>query len=514
MTEDLRNQIINRWQGGASQRQIARALEVSRGAVARVLAEVDEQRAGATPPRPRRPRKLDAYADRIQELLGRYPEITAQRILEELRREGYTGSYTRLRIHLQQVRPRTPPRPVVRFETGLGAQAQMDYSTYDIDFTEEGRRRVYLFSYVLGYSRRQYLRFVEAQDFTTTVREHIAAFTYLEGVAATCLYDNMKVVVTRYEDVEPIYNPRFLAFATHYGFRPQACRPYRPQTKGKVERPFAYAESSLLNGRTFRTLAHLNEVTRWWLAEVADVRIHQTTRKTPLELHALEQPHLLPLPACPYEFAPVLYRTVNVEGFISYRQNLYSVPWRQIGRILPVRVTNTEVIIYGPHLDELARHALLPATITGQRSEQPAHRPAEDPQQRWAWLQERFRELGPMAECFCEGLQRTQAQAKHQAARVLALLASYARADFLAALERAVRYGAYSYAAVERILAVQALPQSVLEQLAEEERRHLQPLLDQDPIQPRPVSDYEPLLLKETIDHEPTSQDADDARPV
>ena len=133
------------------------------------------------------------------------------------------------------------------------------------------------------------------RDMGTSVTWGRPMMPYLQGVAATCLYDNMKVVVTRYEDIEPIYNPRFLAFATHYGFRPQACRPRRPQTKGKVERPFAYAESSLLNGRTFRTLAHLNEVTRWWLAEVADVRIHQTTRKTPRELHALEQPHLLPV---------------------------------------------------------------------------------------------------------------------------------------------------------------------------------------------------------------------------
>ena len=128
----------------------------------------------------------------------------------------------------------------------------MDYSPYDLDFTDEGRRRVYVFSYVLGYSRRQYLRFVETQDFATTVREHVRAFAHLGGVAATCLYDNMKVVVTGYEDDVPMYNPRFLAFATHYGYRPVACRPRRPQTKGKVERPFDYVETSLLNGRTFR----------------------------------------------------------------------------------------------------------------------------------------------------------------------------------------------------------------------------------------------------------------------
>ena len=83
----------------------------------------------------------------------------------------------------------------------------MDYSTYDLDFTDEGRRRVYAFSYVLGYSRRQYLHFVESQDFATTVREHIRAFEHLGGVAATCLYDNMKVVVSGYDGDEPVYNP-------------------------------------------------------------------------------------------------------------------------------------------------------------------------------------------------------------------------------------------------------------------------------------------------------------------
>jgi transposase len=511
MTEAVRNGIITQWQAGASQRQIARTLQVSRHTVAHVLAVVAGQRAGQAAAPERRPRNVDPYARTIQDLLARYPEITGRRLYEELRQQGYRGSYTRVRVYLQEVRPRRTPRPVVRFETGPGVQAQMDYSPFDIDFSEEGRRRVYLFSYLLSYSRRQYLHFVESQDFATTVREHIQAFQHLGGAAATCLYDNMKVVVSHYEENEPIYNPRFLAFATHYGFRPLACRPFRPQTKGKVERPFDYVAKNLLNARTFGTLVHLNEVTAGWLANVADVRVHPSTQQTPLERHALERPHLLVLPACPYEYAAVLYRTVNVEGFLRIRQNLYSVPWRHIGRLLPVRVTDAEVIIYGPQLDEVARHALLPATATGQKSEQPAHRPTEDPQQRWAVLQERFRELGPVAERFCAGLLRSQRHGKHQAQRVLALLSSYGRADFLAALERAVRYGAYSYAAVERILAGQAQPKSVLETLAEEDRSHLDPLLQANPVSARPIHDYEPLIDQEPSPHDQAPEGSDES---
>ncbi len=176
--------------------------------------------------------------------------MTALRVYEELRGRGFTGKYTIVKDLVRRLRPEPHRQPVVRFESGKGQQAQMDYATYEIDFTEEGRRRVNLFSYVLGYSRRQYLHFVESQDFETTIREHVRAFKHLGGVAATCLYDNMKVVVARYEGDEPIYNTRFLAFATHYGYKVWACRRRRPQTKGKVERPFHFVETNFLNGRS------------------------------------------------------------------------------------------------------------------------------------------------------------------------------------------------------------------------------------------------------------------------
>lgn len=116
----------------------------------------------------------------------------------------------------------------------------------------------------------------------------------------------MKVVVLRHDADGPLYNPKFLAFATHYGFQPQACAVRRPQTKGKIERPFSYVATSLLNGRTFRTLDHLNEVTLWWLANVADVRQHRATKQRPIDRFAQEQAHLLPLPAQPYDTALVV----------------------------------------------------------------------------------------------------------------------------------------------------------------------------------------------------------------
>ena len=372
MYEALIHEILVRFRGGASMRHIAQSLRISRRTVKQAVDQVEQERGvGSTERSPRkkarRGSQLDAHLGTIIELLARYPNITAQRIYEELRRLGYQGSYWLLSHRVYDLRLRPIVRPVQRFETALGERAQMDYSTYDIDFTSEGLRRVHAFSYyILGYSRRQYLHFDGGQDFATTISQYIRAFEHMGGVAATCLYDNMKVVVTGHDGDEPIYNTRFLAF---YGFRPVACRVRRPQTRGKVERPFGYAESSLLEGRDFHSLAHLNETTAWWLTEVADLHLHRQTKARLLDRHAQEQPHLIPLPACPFDASELIYRTVDAEGFVVYRNNFYAAPWRLIRQPVAVRITEDEVVIHDRTFAVVVRHRLFPKTAVGERSD-------------------------------------------------------------------------------------------------------------------------------------------------
>lgn len=514
MNQQQRSEVLRRWHAGQSGRQIAYELHMSRKSVAKVIAEHQQQRAtGATDlPEPREARGslIDPYEAKLRDYLARYPNISVVRLLEELRRHGYSGGYTVLRQRVKRLRQQSPRPPIQRFETGPGQQAQMDWAVYTLDFAQEGRRKVNLFSYVLGYSRRQYIHFTASQDLETTLREHVRAFEHLQGCAVTCLYDNMKVVVARYEDGEPIYNTRFLAFATHYGFRPVACRPRRPQTKGKVERPFLFIEKNLLSGREFRSLEHLNEVTAWWLAEVADVRVHRQTQRRPVDMHVEELPHLIPLPERPYEVAEVVYRTVDAEGFVSYGQNRYSVPWHYIGQALTLRITDEEVTVYGPRLDVLARHVKFPPTEKHRQSRQGEHLPPRDLLRRREALRQRFAELGPVPLRFLEGLLAAQRCGWDQAQKVLALMGTYRREDLLAALERAVRYGAFSAKAVERILAVQARPKTALDRMVEEGSSHLEELLSDDPTPPRPATEYQQLLFTEPDQHDDPQEEKEE----
>ena len=141
---------------------------------------------------------------------------------------------------------------------------------------------------------------------------------------------------------------------------------------------------------------------------------------------------MLPLPTCDFDTALVVYRHVNVEGFIAHRLNFYSVPWSYIGQVLPVRITESEVIIYSIGLEEIARHPLR-AQHADRRAADASRAiiPPTIPASVTLLLRQRFGELGPIAVQFLDGLLAKQIQGKLQAQQLLALVAHYQRDDVL-----------------------------------------------------------------------------------
>ena len=130
-----------------------------------------------------------------------------------------------------------------------------------------------------------------------------SSFSYFGGVPRELLFDHMKAVVIedgRYDDGALAENPEFMRYAYHWNFRIRACRPYRAQTKGKVERPIRYLRESFFYGRTFTSDDDLNAQALHWLETEANVRSHGTLKERPLDRFERERLLLEPLATRPY----------------------------------------------------------------------------------------------------------------------------------------------------------------------------------------------------------------------
>ena len=233
--------ILDLHRQGLSISEIARRLDIDRKTVRTYLAK------GLEPPaykkRAPSPGVVEGFSPYLRERLAAYPGLTAVRLWREIKERGFVGGYSTVRDCVRDLRPPRRAGFAVRFETPPGEQAQVDFARFEVEFADEpgAKRIVWLFSMVLGYSRLIWARFVLHQDLQTVLRCHIAAFEAIGAAPRTILYDRMKIAVIG-EDAEGlvVYNRALVDLGRHYGFQPRACRPHRPKTKGKVERPFRY----------------------------------------------------------------------------------------------------------------------------------------------------------------------------------------------------------------------------------------------------------------------------------
>ena len=488
---DVQNLVITLHGRGWSQRRVAGELGISRNTVSVILERVDtarEQGHDVLPPAPvKRGSTLDGHEDFVRGRLKKYPELSAVRVHEDLQERGFAGGYTIVKELVRRLRPQPKKGPLRPMERIPGKQGQQDWSPYTLDFTEAGRQTVQCFSLVLAYSRRQYIDFTERADMYTFTRQHVLAFERFGGVPHEILYDRQKVVVLGREGGRNIYNPRFLAFATHYGFRPRALPARKPEWKPIVEKAFQHVEGNCLAGRDFRDLGHLREHGLWWLDNRSDPRKHATTGELPIERFERERDDLLPLPAHPYDTAEVGYRVVDGYGFAQWDTNAYSVPYGHVLDIVVVRATEGEVFVYGRNLDIIARHERRPRGAR-QRVEQPGHHPKKKQRDIDA-LEARLAALDEVGALFVAGLARRQRYRGKHLAMTLALQERYDLNDLIAALRRAVRYEAFDAATVTRILEQTATPR-VLPDSGRMEAARLRLRSVQAPTTPRDLGVY------------------------
>ena len=303
--------------------------------------------------------KLEAFKPYIAERIRKY-DLTAKRILEEIRSRGYVGGYTILKEYCRTIRRDRSITAVYRFETDPEKQSQIDFGEFGRIVMDEKRRKLYAFSYLLGYSRKRYAEFVVDIGTQSLEQLHLNAFRYTGGIPDECLYDNRKqVVLDRSTKAgESTFNPEFLRFSEYYGFTLRLCWPYRPQTKGKIENTIKYVRNDFFKGREFSSLQDLNAQALAWLEKVNN-QIHDTTGRIPNEM-AKEEP-LSPVDAIPeYSFSIREERKVSRECYVHLKDNRYSVHWKHAGRNATVREGNGILRIRVG--DDLYEHEILPGS--------------------------------------------------------------------------------------------------------------------------------------------------------
>jgi transposase len=330
---------------GHSIRQVAKLSGHARNTVRSVI------RPGNDESKPESRGRKSKLVDFKEYLRTRYLEtgLSGVRLCEEITAMGFEGSVSAVRRFLQTIeKGGISPKATVRFETPPGEQAQVDWAEIGYFLDENGiKRKIYAFVMILSYSRMLFIEFVTDISTETLIACHQKAFAYFGGYTRKILYDNMKQV--RLSQTE--WNPLFQDFLGHYGIVANTHRPYRARTKGKVERAVLYLRDSFIKGREFENLADLRQQGFHWQEEVANGRVHATTKEKPSELFKNEQ--LIPLASVTeYRLAAKVSRKVSAEGFVHYAGSRYSVAPQAVGKTVLIeqdeqllRVKSDDLII-------------------------------------------------------------------------------------------------------------------------------------------------------------------------
>jgi transposase len=427
--------------------QIASKLHLDERTVARWLAADKFRPRKITP----RPSMLDPYKGQIVRWLDSHP-YTAAQVFLRLREAGYAGGVTIVKDYVRHIRPPTAPA-FLTLAFAPGECAQVDWGQFGSISVGHTRRRLSFFVMVLCYSRLLYVEFTVLETMEHFLACHANAFAFFGGVPARAMVDNLKsAVLQRVVGQSPVFNPRYKDFADHFGFAIAPCGVGQAHEKGRVENAVGYVKKNFLAGLELADFAQVNPAARHWLDAVANVRIHGSTKRKPVELFGAEKASLRPLPAQPYDVGVIRPARANRQFRVTVDTNTYSVPAEYAGAELTLKLYPDHLCLY--RQDKLiARHI--------RRYDR--HQDFEDPDHPRALLQQRRRAadqrllqrllgLTPRAEAFYQGLAERRLNVLMHVRKVVALSEIYGPQLTGRAIEDALEFQAFSCEYVANLL--------------------------------------------------------------
>jgi len=434
-------------QEGLSAHQIAEELAMDPRTVVKWLARERFCPRKASP----RASKLDPFKAEIARLLQAHA-FTAAQTLMRIREQGYAGGYSIVKDYVRAIRP-PKSRAYLTLAFAPGECAQVDWGSYGSVAVGSTRRRLSFFVMVLCYSRMLYVEFTVSQSLEHFLACHQNAFDFFGCVPKKIMVDNLKsAVLKRILGRPPVFNPRYLDFANHYGFTIAPCNVGRGNEKGRVENAVGYAKKNFLAGLEIPDFAALGPAARNWLETVANVRLHGETRQKPVELFNAERPCLLPLPANAFDIATVSQQRASPQFRISCDTNRYSVPAEYAGRALTVKTDPERICVYaGDKL--IARH--IRSYERYQDFEDPDHPKALLAQRKKARDQKifmRFIALSQKADLYYRKLAERRLNPQQHVRQIVALSEIYGTDPVARAIEDAFAFEAFSSEYIANLL--------------------------------------------------------------
>ncbi|MDE3837801.1 IS21 family transposase [Bacillus methanolicus] len=360
---------------GFSKAKVAKKLGISRPTLYRYLNQNPKEMVEWIDSTNTRSKKLDPYKSQILTWLNEHPDMSAAQVEDWLKErysslevsEGTVRSYVReLRIHYGITKETLPRSYEAVPEVEMGEQVQVDFGETHQYTRGKKKVKLYFIAFVLSHSRYKYMEWLD-RPFTTrdVIRCHENAFQWFGGIPREIVYDQDSLILVSENGGDLILTKEFESYRQERKLKLRVCRKADPESKGKIENVVGYIKHNFAKHREFTNIDEWNEAGWEWLNRTGNYKIHNTTKKRPVEVFQKEKQYLRPVLNKLSNLNPYssITRAVRKDNTIRYQSNRYSVPLGTYNKQKEVYITESDgyLFIYekadGPLI---AKHKIFP----------------------------------------------------------------------------------------------------------------------------------------------------------